>query len=210
MRDLLCTLIVLPFVCGCGEEPSTKKDIGSQVEALIEKLAISEEPAGKKPIYSPDRDTPKTDKRVIAYEAACELKKHGKRAFPFLLRHLDDKRQSVAFRRVIPHDVGDACFCIIRDQVFCLPKDYRGSIYRTGGDGKMHERAYFSAPDLFTYKTIGPWLEARKGKSLEAMQVEALEWLIEQEKRIGFQDEEAKKKFLYPLERQLAVLRKKG
>jgi hypothetical protein len=146
---------------------------------------------------------------VIAYDAAGELEKYGKRAFPFLLKHMDDKRQSVAFRRVIPHDVADACFCIIRDQVFCLPDDYRGSIYRTGADGKMHERAYFSDPDLFTHQTIGPWLDARKDRSLEAMQVEALEWLIDQEKRIGFQDEEARKQFLHPLERQLALVRSK-
>ena len=41
------------------------------------------------------------------------------------------------------------------------------------------------------------------------MQLEALEWLLDQEIRIGFQNEEAKREFLYPLERQIEAVKMK-
>ena len=52
-------------------------------------------------------------------------------------------------------------------------------------------------------------MEERKEKSLGEIQIEALQWLIEQEKQIGFQNEEDKEHFLYPLERQLETIRTK-
>ena len=212
----MISLMISGILCGCVKRPSEQHteqkepNAGLEIEALIEKLAISDQPAGQDPIYTPPKDTPRTDKRVVAYDAASKLKSYGKKAFPYLLKHFDDKRQSVAFRRVIPHDVGDACYCIICSQIFYLPQDYRGSFYRTGADGKTHERAYFSNDGLFTCDTIESWLEERKEKSLEEMQIEALQWLIEQEKQIGFRNEEDKDNFLYPLERQLAEVKKKS
>src|SRR6185436_17545259 len=78
----------------------------TRIAELISRLAISQEPAGEEPIYTRTKDTPKTDKRVIAYDAAERLREFGTKAFPALLKSLDDRRQSVAFRRVVPHDVG--------------------------------------------------------------------------------------------------------
>jgi len=210
MKKLICLFTVSAILWGCTKAPSGQQGpvAGAEIEALIEKLAISDEPAINGPIYTPSKNTPRTDKRVVAYDAAKKLMSYGKQTFPYLLKHLDDKRQSVAFRRVEPHNVADACFCIIRMQVFFLPEDYRGSFCRTGADGKMHDRAYFLKPALFTYDTIESWLEERKEKSLEEMQVEALQWLIEQEKRIGFQNKKDKKDFLYTLERQLSKVKK--
>lgn len=185
------------------------KESVKEIERLIEQLAISDKPAAMEPVYTPSIDTPRTDKRVIAFEAAKKLKTYGKAAFPFLLAHLDDNRQSVAFRRVIPHTVGLSCLCIIEDQIIALPSDYQGSFYRKGKDGELHPRPRFMEPHLFTSKTIAQYLEDRKDKSLEEMQVEALEWLIEQEKKIGFQSEEQENEILGPLRRRLRQIKGK-
>ena len=205
MKTPLFLLISYTILCGCAGSPPEQKNrsTSSDIEALIEKLAISEQLAGDFPVYTPSRNTPKTDKRIVAYDAADKIKSYGKLAFPYLLKHLGDKRQSVAFRRVIPHDVADACYCIIRSQVFLLPESYHGSFYRKGADGENHGRPYFLKPALFTPQTIESWLAERRDMTLSEMQIEALQWLIEKEKEIGFQNKEDKKKFLYPLERQL-------
>jgi hypothetical protein len=210
-RTALGILVTTALLVGCSGTrcSSHTTPTAADIEALIEKLAISQAPAAEAPVFTPSRDTPRTDSRVIAYEAAEELKKCGKAAFPHLLEHLDDKRQSVAFRRGIPHDVGDACFCIIREQVFCLPEGYEGSFYRTGADGRLHERPYFLKTALFDRRSVKSWLDARRDKSLEEIQVEALRWLIQQERQIGFPSEQDKQRYLYPLERQLARIERR-
>lgn len=86
--------------------------------------------------------------------------------------------------------------------VYGLPRDYVGSIYRLGVDGEWHERALFSKPGLFDGRSVATWLAEREHMSLTEMQIEALEWLIDQEKRIGFPTEQDREDCLYPLERQ--------
>ena len=210
---VFCQVVVLAAGCHIPKEHQlagrTASDPRLGIEALIEKLAISQEPASYSPVYTPSRDAPRTDRRVIAYAAAEELKRRGRVAFPYLLRHLGDRRQSVAFRRVLPSTVGGACFCIVRSRIFALPEDYRGSMFRIGADGKRHERPYFSGPALFDPSTLEGWLKEREDRSLEQMQLEALEWLIAREKEIGFRTEEDRDRFLRPLERQLRRTRKK-
>jgi hypothetical protein len=183
------------------------KESVKEIERLIEQLAISDKPAAMAPVYTPSIDTPRTDRRVIAIEAAKKLKTYGKAAFPFLLAHLDDNRQSIACRRIIPQTVGLACLCIIEDQIIALPSDYQGSFMRKGKDGESHPRPVFMKPYLFTSETVAQYLEDRKDKSLEEMQVEALEWLIEQEKKIGFYSEEQENEILGPLRRQLQQIK---
>ena len=56
MKKLLCMLTVWVILCGCTKTPSGQHteqkapDVGSEIEALIEKLAISEETAGDLPL----------------------------------------------------------------------------------------------------------------------------------------------------------------
>jgi hypothetical protein len=173
------------------------------MEDLVEALAISQEAASTSPVYTPSKDTPRNDTRVIAHEAARELERRGKAAFPVLLAHLGDGRQSIALRRTLPSTVGDACFCLIERQVFNLPEDYRGSMYRVGADGMQHERPLFLAPGMFDTSTVAGWLGQREHATLAELQTEALAWLIEQEKKIGFRSHEDRESYLCPLERQL-------
>ena len=108
---------------------------------------------------------------------------------------------------MIPHSAGYACYCIVEDVLYNLPRDYQGSFYRKGADGEWHERPGFSADGIFTTETIDEWLKEREDKSLPEMQVEILEWLIEQERRIGFETEEDREQTLGPLERQVQRVR---
>ena len=178
-----------------AESPPTAPTI----KELVSRLAISDEPAGMNPIYTPTKDTPKNDKRVIAHDAAKQLRERGVEAFPELLASLDDRRQSVAFRRVIPHTLGFACFCIIQDVV----EDYPSAYYqaypgwsRLGADAKPHER-----PNFLSSATIREWWRSRSARTLVQLRIEALDWTIEQERKIGFADEKQRTDFLVPLEK---------
>ncbi len=184
----------------------SQEELRNRVPALIEKLAILQEPAGEEPIYTPPIHTPRDDPRVVAYDAACELKRLGKQVFPFLLEHLADKRQSVAFRRVVPYDVGLACFCIIEDHILVVPHDFPNFVQRKGADGEVHYRPFYAAHlfsrGLFDSTTVAAWLEARADRTLAEMQVEALDWLIMGESEIGFPDEKERAEILGPLQRE--------
>lgn len=211
MKTKLLILIITVILSGCNNKPSghnsesNKAITDTEIEALIDKLAISDQPAGDHIIFTPSIDTPKDDKRVIAYEAIKKLMSCGKRTFPYLIKKFDDNRQSVAIKPKIPITVGGTCYHIIEQMIFDLPEDYQGSYLRIGADGQYHNRPYSLGQDLFTWDTIEAWLEERKNKSLEEIQIEALEWMIEREKEIGFQNKEDMKEILTPLEKQLKI-----
>ena len=223
MRCLLIQVLLLLSVVGLsaaiGHADNPKNDDQSKAPAakpspheaetreLIDKLAISPKEATKEPVLTPSKNTPATDKRVIAFAAAKRLRAFGAEAFPYLLEALDDKRQSVGFRRVLPSTVGDACFCVIEDQLYALPDNYRGSFYRQGKDGAQHERPVF-LKELFSPGTIREWLEERPGRSLEQLQLEALGWVLNEEEKIGAATPDDQRKFLRPLRTKYAELKK--
>lgn len=199
----LLALALLTGVAHASElSPNTVK-----IRALIAKLAITDTPASEGPIFSPSKDTPKTDERVIAYEAAEELSKFGLEAFPLLLASLADDRQSVAFRRSLPSTVGDACYCLITRQLYALPEDYSGSFYRHGADGELHARPVFSK-DLFSYDNLKGWLASRQGRPLSELQLEALGWVLAEEELIGVATPEKETEYLAPLRAKHAALKK--
>jgi hypothetical protein len=220
-------LLVIAF--GCSTEPATSRSpsptppktprltalvvelppdhpAATDIRALIEKLAISNDKATYDPVYSPSRDTPKTDKRLIAYDAAEQLVAYGVEAFPYLLQSLRDNRQSVPFRRVLPSTVGDACYTLITRQLYALPDAYAGSIYRDGADGKLHGRPVFDK-DLFRDHDLEQWLRQRQGKSLEELQLEALSWVLAEEEKIGVAEPDDETRILQPLRRKVAELK---
>lgn len=189
-------------------DPPPDHPAAADIRALIEKLAISDERASYEPVYTPPRDTPPTDKRIVAYHAAEALVAHGLDAFPYLLQALRDNRQSVGFRRVLPSTVGDACYTLITRQLYALPDHYAGSIYRDGADGKLHGRPVFDK-DLFEEHGLEQWLRQRQGFSLEELQLEALSWVLAEEERIGVAEPDDETHILQPLRRKVAELRSK-
>lgn len=205
---LFCVLLAVAAGCAAEQKyspkPETPEARAGHIRMLIEKLAISQGPAGDFPIYTPSEDAPRTDPRVMAHDAAEELHTYGMEAWLHLLENLDDKRQSVAFYRMIPHDVGLACYAIIDFQIDACP-GYRGPMYRTGSDGKSHARPSFETP-LYT-PDLKSWLAARKGKTLHQLQIEAVEWRIAEETRIGFPTQKDRTEYLTPLLERLKELR---
>jgi len=163
--------MVVSFACGLvGCAATAREDPlaavpdspnAAVIRELIGKLAISDEKASPDPIYTPSQDTPKTDKRVIAYDAA--------------------------------------------KQIYALPRDYRGSFFRKGADGRRHERPVFSN-DLITCSNVKAWLAEREGRTLPELQLEALGWVRAEEERIGAATPEDEKRFLAPLRARYAEI----
>jgi hypothetical protein len=189
-----------------------------EIRALVEKLAISDQPAVMEPpVLSFSTDTMETGRGVIvfdarekikiAYDAADKIKTYGKKAFPVLLEHLHDRREAVPFRAALPCDVGLACCTIIEELVLPLPEDYHWTYGWKGSDGQIHGCPIIQ-PGVFGSETVDSWLKAREDKTLEEIQVETLEWLIGEEKKIGFQFPEDRRMYLDPLERELGRVRK--
>jgi len=131
---------------------------------LVELLAITGEAAVRAPIFTPDRDTPETDRRIVAYAAAEKLREMGTKAFPVLLANFGDGRQSVAFRSAIPHTVGFACFCIIEDVVDPDPPGYHH--YRPG------QVAFL----MFDKDLMALWWKERAGRDVKALRIEAAQY----------------------------------
>lgn len=181
--------------------PKTNED---RFKALIECLAISDEPAGNAAILTPSRDTPSTDKRAVAFDAVAELQRFGTEAFPALIAARNDKRQSIALRAVIPHTVGLACHCIVENQIVDLPGGFGGCHYwqRTGADGREHDQ-----PSYFKERPLEEWWPKNAHRTLLDLRIEALEWQIAEENRIGFTEEKQRERFLYPLQYLLSQLR---
>ena len=182
----------MPPSVGVDSRPSAEV-----IENLVEELAISSGPTG-------DAD----GRRARAFAAAEELHAMGKHAFPHLLEHLDDKRESVEFQRLNRQQyVGEACYCIIAYQILDVPDGYPIPFLRTGADGQRHHRPYAVEQDLFDSSTITAWLKQRESEPLAALQVEALEWLLEEENKIGYPDNRSKATFHDPLLRHLESIK---
>jgi len=179
------------------------QSVASKVEALIERLAISQEEAGTAPVFTPAKDTPSSDKRMAAYDAAKEIRSYGRSAFPLLLKHMDDRRQSVAFRSVLPSTVADACFCIIRGQVESVPGAWRGH-QRKGPNGQ-----YVQRPVFLTRPTIRRWYDKREDWALVQMQMEAVEALLAAERKAGFADKKQEEEIVAPYLARLQELRRR-
>jgi hypothetical protein len=136
---MLIALLTTVSVAYAGDEAQDQK-----IRALIDKLVFSEQPASKEPsaFFNISINDPWTQ----VQKAANELEKFGIAAFPELIAHFDDPRQSIAFRRVLEHTVGLACYSIVQGQVYALPREYydNSSFSRKGADGKFHDQPLWS------------------------------------------------------------------
>lgn len=207
----LCSLSLAGCAAPAGPAvavPATTSPTPAAMKALIDRLAISDAEATADPVFTPTKDTPKTDRRVIAYDAGEELVELGAEAFPSLVASLNDKRQSVAFRRTLPSSVGEACYTLITRQLYALPPGYSGSIFRKGADGQHHERPVFSK-DLFSTVDLKQWLAARRGRTLGELQIEAFGWVLAEEEKIGAATPKDEEEFLSPLRAQSKALQGK-
>lgn len=180
----------------------------AKTEALIDQMVFAPGDATNTPTLSPgvqddsDAYRQRFQKVQDAFRQLSELKE---RAFPVLVEHLDDKRQSINFRNHhLGNSIGDACFWCIYYQLQDRPSDYSKYGYsRTGRDGKDHPKPYWVGNPFDEAGGIKPWLEENKELTCPEMQIKCLSWLLVREKKIGAADAESYFVNILPLEIQI-------
>jgi hypothetical protein len=153
-------------------------------------------------IEYPDGYDAKAQERVRAAEQ--ELKRRGVGAFPCLIEHLDDAHYSYSeyYGQWRNNSVGEICYYIIEDQVEPDGCDYTK---REAAGGKTVEKPWY----IYTTHLNGHlrnWWKERSGRTLRELQIEALQWEIEQERKLGFKDKPQEETILGPMLKRLAEL----
>jgi len=194
-------VILLASVCGCTNTPVQSDTLDAATEQkirnLIEQLASKNTPPSGGDVFGLKRPKNWDQKAQDTVDNAREkLGAYGKLAIPILLENLDDDRYSMtlSYSVEINHSVGEICGFIITGKISTRVGGYKS---RTGTDGAGH-----NCPDYFyaVYKDdLKQWWQENKDKSVLQMKVDALQWRIEEEKKIGFPDEESKKYYYYDL-----------
>jgi hypothetical protein len=151
------------------------------------------------------------EKRVLA--AQQKLIEVGKVAFPNLIEHINDKAFSHSMIGttavlVLGRSVGQACFDIIEKQVDIAGMTYKS---RQGADGQWHTyRGYFSQfsskGEHYSQDGLRRWWRSHRHQSVKEMQMDAMRWAIDREKRIGFPGPRDEEHYLRPLQSKLREL----
>jgi hypothetical protein len=198
----------------------TSAEQEAEIRALVEQLVFADRTATNRPIldarlkaYDADgkevppsnqtKDTQERQKRYESCEVAFEkLAEFKLAAFPILIEHLNDDRQSINFRNHYRgKSVGDACYWNIYFQLQDRPPNYSEYGYsRIGRDGDQHPKPYWEGTPFDEAGGIKKWLEANKQLSYPEMQVRCLQWLLDREKSIGAPDPDSYFLNILPLE----------
>lgn len=178
MRLLRISLIAIVLGIsnqGNGDGSTGKEEKIRDCAELIQQLASSnEKPTTKRPprstVIFPVGYDMKAQQRII--EVRQTLCDHFEEALPFLVAALEDDRYSMTISwadgdAYYNYSVGSVCRNIIAANL----EVYRSSIR-------------FSGPQHWNRYNYGPiseeWWQSRKGRSLAELQVEAIDWAIEQ------------------------------
>lgn len=202
----------------------------AQIRSLVEQLVFVDGPASNVPIVDPgmkifgadgkevkpEGDAKEAEEQRRKFEschmAFQKLADHKIAAFPVLVAHLEDKRQSVNFRNhSMGNSVGHACFWNIYYQLQDRPENY--SEYgdsRIGRDGEYHSKPYWVGTPFGDAGGLKEWLEANKSLTYVEMQIKCLQWLLEKEKAIGACDAESYFVNILPLEIRILERRRQA
>lgn len=176
-------------------KPVATKKQEAEIRALVEQLVFVEP-------ENPNDQEAQGKQMDICYDAFKKLFEFKGLAFPILIEHLDDKRESIHFRNhYLGHSVGDACYWNIYFQLLDRPKDYsRYGYSRKGRDGKSHPKPVWKGKPFDDAGGLRKWLIANKDLSYTEQQIKCLKWLLEKEKKIGAPDAESYFINILPLE----------
>jgi hypothetical protein len=111
--------------------------------------------------------------------ARLKLSDLGIRAFPILIKYLDDKRYSSTQDSGAVDEnwtVGRTCKIVLTCHL--QPYDSRIFAADTGGEPSIRYRPTYSAAFTGSSKAAKQWWEASKEKSLHDLQLEAVEWVV--------------------------------
>jgi len=228
---------ILLLSCGAhATPPAERKPVRSiatkeqerEIRSLIEQLVFTNAPASDEPLINPRiidsvRTTTNAKQEL---DNSQKMKDYRKRfescqsafrkltdfkglAFPFLIEHLDDARQSIPFRNHFTgFSVGDACYWNIYFQLQDRPQDYSEYGYqRKGRDGKSHPKPYWDGTPFDDAGGLKKWVEKNKEVPYTEMQIKCLRWLLDKEKEIGAFD--ADSYFLNILPLEIRILQRK-
>ena len=180
----------------------------ADIEAIVDQLVFADADAQNKPVMTPGitDDSEAYRKRFetcqTAFQRLSELKDV---AFPVLIEHLDDKRQSINFRNHhMGNSVGHACYWNICCQLQDRPREYsRYGYSREGRDGEDHRKPYWVGSPFDDTGGLRKWLTANENLNYLEKQIKCLNWLLESEKLIGAPDAESYFTNILPLEIQI-------
>lgn len=191
-------------------QPTARPD--PAIEALIDTLANPPDFLNDTAQPSAERWEARNQEVTAAVDALRDL---GKIAFPALCAHLDDLRTGACFAEVVQFDpktgrwvycsVGTACRVLLHGQLVQAPHECYYAKTRKGVDGKYHSNpALYDGP--YGSDLCG-WLAARSDTSLPELQIESLEWVLAEERKIGFPTQADRDKIEGALLRKLAELK---
>lgn len=186
-----------------------------EINALIEQLVFTSGRATDQPVLSPgveDNTKEYRNRFETCQKAFQELTRFKDLAFPILVEHLHDKRQSINFRNHYQgNSVGDACYWCVYLQLLDHPADYsRYGYTRRGRDGKPYPKPYWKGTPFDGAGGLSAWLVENEKLNYIEMQMKCIEWLLNKEKQIGAPDPESYHVNILPLEIRLLELRLKN
>lgn len=180
----------------------------AEIDALIEQLVFRDGKAQNQPVLSPgvvDTSAEYSQRFRACREAFEKLAAFKDFAFPMLVEHRNDERQSLNFRNhSLENSVGYACYLVIKNQLEDIPENYSEYGYqRKGRDGKNHPKPYWTGSVFSDAGGLLKWLKANKDLSYPRKQEQCLRWLLAKEKVIGACDAESYFINVLPLEIQI-------
>lgn len=202
---------------------ATSAEQEAEIRALVDQLVLAKRQASNQPMRNPTMKIYNADGKEVkptgdtkaaeeyrnkfescqmAFQKLFEL---NIAAFPVLIEHLDDKRQSINFRNhFLGNSVGDACRWNIYFQLQNMPKNYSEYGHsRKGRDGKNHVKPYWEGKPFDDAGGVKKWLDQNRNLTYPEMQVKCLQWLLAKEKAIGACDAESYFLNILPLEIQI-------
>ena len=184
----------------------------AEIEAIVDELVFADVDAQNQPVISPgitDNSEEYRKRFEICQTAFQKLTDFGEVAFPVLVKHLDDKRQSINFRNhYVGNSVGDACYWNIYFQLQDRPRGYsRYGYSRKGRDGEDHPKPYWAGTPFDEAGGLSEWLAVNENLNYQEKQIKCLNWLLDKEKLIGGPDAESY--FINILPLQIRILERR-
>ncbi|MBM3966921.1 MAG: hypothetical protein FJ308_17920 [Planctomycetes bacterium] len=175
----LITLLVI-VTSFCSAQQTVDKET---VDSLVARLASKNKPPktrGPSAVYPKGYDKAGQEDVFLAYR---ELRELGPKAFRFIIPHLDDKRYSLTAdggAADVNFTVGQLCFSAIDLQLQPYKTYSRGE-----GDPRNRPRRphYLAKVRLNDPIESRKWIDSLENKSLLQLQIEVLEWVIEEESK---------------------------
>ncbi|MFN7889164.1 MAG: hypothetical protein ACK5OC_02635, partial [Pirellula sp.] len=175
---LITLFVIVTSVCNAQETVDKET-----VDSLVARLASKNKPPktrGPSAVYPKGYDQEGQEDIFLAYRELCKL---GPKAFPFIIPHLGDKRYSLTAdggAADVNFTVGQLCFSAIDLQLQPYKTYSRGEGDPRNRPSRPH---YLAKLDLRDPAKTQDWIDSLKNKTLLQLQIEVLEWVIEEESK---------------------------